>query len=229
MKARIKFSKVGTIKFIGHLDLMRTFQKIFRRSELPVAYSEGFNPHQIFSIAAPLALGVTSNGEYLDVKFTKELNPTEIKDALNSTCPEGIEVLEVIPLSEDEPAAMASVGYAKYKIKFSNINISENDIDNFLNNEEIIIKKKSKKGRIKDLNIRPGIHSISLDEDNLIMVLATGSKLNIKPEFCLQTLCDYLKIEYNRFNYQFHREELYYDSNLTPLSIPKKGSEDFAL
>ena len=68
MKLRIKFSKHGTMKFIGHLDIMRYFQKAIRRAEIDVVYTEGFSPHQKMSFAAPLGLGLYSNGEYFDVE-----------------------------------------------------------------------------------------------------------------------------------------------------------------
>ena len=69
MKIRIRFMKRGTMQYVGHLDLMRLFQKVFRRSGFDVAYSNGFNPHQQMSFASPLGLGLTSIGEYLDVSL----------------------------------------------------------------------------------------------------------------------------------------------------------------
>lgn len=68
LKIRIKFAKNGSMKFIGHLDIMRYFQKVMRRAEVDIAYSEGFSPHQIMSFAAPLGVGLTSRGEYLDIE-----------------------------------------------------------------------------------------------------------------------------------------------------------------
>ena len=68
MKIRIKFSKQGAMKFIGHLDTMRYFQKVMRRADVDIRYSEGFSPHQIMSFAAPLGVGITSNGEYVDIE-----------------------------------------------------------------------------------------------------------------------------------------------------------------
>ena len=76
MKVRIKFEKRGNLRFIGHLDLMRYFQKANRRADLPIAYSEGFSPHQIMSFAAPLSMGVESTAEYADFKLTDEAQIT---------------------------------------------------------------------------------------------------------------------------------------------------------
>ena len=72
MTFRIKFAKFGVIRFIGHLDVMRYFQKVIRRSELPVSYSQGFSPHQLMSFALPLGVGITSDGEYMEVDFDGE-------------------------------------------------------------------------------------------------------------------------------------------------------------
>ena len=86
MKVRIKFSKYGPVRFLGHLDVMRYFQKALRRADIDVAYSGGFSPHQIMSFAAPLSVGHTSSGEYFDIEihtFTSEKELQEIARALN--------------------------------------------------------------------------------------------------------------------------------------------------
>ena len=97
MKVRIKFSKQGPMKFIGHLDVMRFFQKVMRRAEVKIRYSEGFSPHQIMSFAAPLGVGLTSNGEYLDIEVTDDetASPSSavMVERLNAAMVEGIEVL----------------------------------------------------------------------------------------------------------------------------------------
>ncbi|MEF2653922.1 MAG: TIGR03936 family radical SAM-associated protein, partial [Blautia sp.] len=93
MKVRIKFSKQGPVKFVGHLDTMRYFQKAIRRAGLPVAFSGGYSPHMIMSFAAPLGVGTTSKGEYFDVEFTEVISTKEIVERLNGTMAEGMQVL----------------------------------------------------------------------------------------------------------------------------------------
>ena len=78
MRVRIKFTKTGCLKFIGHLDVMRFFQKAIRRAELPVSLSEGFSPHMLMSFAAPLGVGKTSSGEYFDLDLKEEIPESEI-------------------------------------------------------------------------------------------------------------------------------------------------------
>ncbi|MDE7250638.1 MAG: TIGR03936 family radical SAM-associated protein, partial [Lachnospiraceae bacterium] len=106
MKVRIKFAKYGTVRFIGHLDVMRYFQKAIRRAGIDVAYSEGFSPHQIMSFAAPLSVGHTSEGEYFDLEVNSFTNREDFKKKLQSVMVEGIEILDVQPLEQGAKNAM---------------------------------------------------------------------------------------------------------------------------
>ena len=92
MKVRIKFAKTGHMKFVGHLDTMRYFQKAIRRSGLPIKYSEGFNPHQIMSFAAPLGVGLSSSGEYMDIELKEFVPSQEALQRLQATMVDGMEV-----------------------------------------------------------------------------------------------------------------------------------------
>ena len=93
MKARIKFAKYGVIRFIGHLDLMRYFQKANRRAGIDISYSEGFNPHQIMSFASPLGLGITSDGEYLDISLNSDIDKDTLINSLNKQMVDGVKIL----------------------------------------------------------------------------------------------------------------------------------------
>ena len=93
MKIRIKFAKTGVMKFVGHLDVMRYFQKAIRRAELPIAYSEGFSPHMLLSFASPLGVGISSTGEYFDMVLAEDMKTDEIVKRLNATMVEGMEVI----------------------------------------------------------------------------------------------------------------------------------------
>lgn len=206
MLIRIKFRKVGALRFIGHLDLMRTFQKIFRRAEVPVAYSEGFNPHQIFSIAAPLSLGVTSDAEYLDIKFKEDVDTTELIKKINETCPQGIEMLEAVELKGKVVKAMAAVAKAKYTVSGA---FDTLDVDGFLKQETIMVQKKTKKGKLKEVDLKPGILRMTTTNEGLVMILSTGSAFNVKPAVVLEQLCLFSQVAYDKFAYKVHRNELY--------------------
>lgn len=119
MKVRIKFAKEGMMKFIGHLDIMRYFQKAIRRAELPIAYSEGFSPHMILSFAAPLGVGITSLGEYFDMELTREMPTEEIRRRLDQEMVEGMRVLSARRVPDGKTSkAMSLVAAADYRILF---------------------------------------------------------------------------------------------------------------
>ena len=112
MKIRIKFRRWGAVKFLGHLDLMRYFQKAVRRANIDICYSEGFSPHQIMSFAAPLGVGITSDGEYFDIEVHSTIRTKEAMQALNETMVEGIEVTGYVRLPDNAKTAMSIVAAA---------------------------------------------------------------------------------------------------------------------
>ena len=117
-KLRVKFTKHGPIKFVGHLDVMRYFQKAIRRAEIDIKYSEGFSPHQLLSFAQPLSVGVTSDGEYLDMTVNSMVSVTDVMDRLNAVMNEGIKIIAVEELDEASVKAMTDVYAARYIAKF---------------------------------------------------------------------------------------------------------------
>ena len=118
MKLRIKFKKFGSVKFIGHLDVMRFFQKALRRADIDVAYSGGFSPHQIMSFASPLGVGLESNGEYFDVEILSPISSREFMDRVNAVSVPWIQITDVRLLPDKAGNAMASVAAADYTIRF---------------------------------------------------------------------------------------------------------------
>ena len=128
MRLRVKFRKYGPVRFIGHLDVMRYFQKAIRRAEIDVAYSTGFSPHQIMSFASPLSVGLESNGEYMDFEVHSLTSCEDVKNRLNAVGAPGIEVTSVIELPDTAGNAMASVAAASYTVRFREGRASKLDI-----------------------------------------------------------------------------------------------------
>lgn len=116
LNIRIRFQKYGVMKFIGHLDMMRYFQKAIRRAAIDIAYSEGYSPHQIMSFAAPLGVGITSDGEYFDIEVHSTLSSLSSIEAMNQVMVEGISILEYKKLPETAKTAMSLVAAADYLI-----------------------------------------------------------------------------------------------------------------
>lgn len=189
MKLRVKFRKHGAIRFIGHLDVMRFFQKAIRRARIDVAYSGGYSPHQIMSFASPLGVGLESNGEYMDIEVHSILSCEDVKNRLNSASVPGIEITSVKILPEGAGNAMASVAAASYTVcfregrepQFCTAACSMKQIlQDFLSKEQILITKETKKG-IRDVDLKPGIYELSWEENAFHMLLDASSAGNIKP------------------------------------------------
>lgn len=214
MKIRIKYTKTGVLRFIGHLDVMRLFQKAIRRAKLSVSYSQGFSPHQIISFAAPMPLGMTSEGEYFDGEFDSVTSTEDMMKRLNDTLPEGVRVLDIVKLPEIAKPSMSIVSASDYYIykndECDNDNLEKlvSFIDRFNNESKVeIIKKTKTKEELSD--IKPAIYKLEKKDEGIYMLLASGSMLNLKPELVVEALCKYADIEYNRYDYMVHRLETY--------------------
>ncbi len=149
MNIRVRFSKYGFLKFIGHLDVMRYFQKAIRRADIDILYSEGYSPHQIMSFASPLGLGITSEGEYMDIAVGQTDSSVESIRRLNAQMAEGIEILSYRQLPEKSTNAMASVAAADYVVDFREEYRPEGDWQQdflaFCGNPAILYEKETKK------------------------------------------------------------------------------------
>ena len=168
MKIRIKFRKWGAMKFIGHLDMMRYFQKAVRRANIDICYSEGYSPHQIMSFAAPLGVGITSDGEYFDIEVNSSLSSKESIEAFNQTMVDGVEVTSYVKLPDKAKTAMSIVAAADYRLSFkdeyeSSYSVQEwKDIVDreFTSKDSFTIIKKTKKSE-REVDLKPFIRGRS--------------------------------------------------------------------
>lgn len=213
MKLRVKFSKHGAIKFIGHLDVMRYFQKAIRRAGIDIAYTGGFSPHQIMSFAAPLGVGLESNGEYMDIEVNSITSTQEMKDCLNKQMAEGIEVLEVKLLPDNAGNAMASVAAAKYTIRFRKGYEPDFEytklLEKFYQQEEIMVTKKTKK-RESTFDMKPFIFDCHIESDGAIsLTVDASSSGNIKPGLVISAFYAENNKDLNELALLVTREETY--------------------
>jgi len=194
MKVRVKFKKYGPIRFIGHLDVMRFFQKCIRRAELDIAYSAGFSPHQIMSFAAPLGVGLESNREYMDIELTTVTSSQDMINRLNAASVPGIEIISMKELPEGAGNAMASVAAAGYTIRFREGRELSFDIagkiSEFMAQEQILITKETKKSTL-EVDLKPGIYEFKANEDGSLYLLVDASSAgNIKPATVIEALAN---------------------------------------
>lgn len=190
----IKYSKDERVRYISHLDFMRTFHRTARRSGLDMAYTSGFNPHPIMTVAMPLSVGVTSETEYMKIGFSEDYTEEEIKERLNSAFPNGLSVLAVKKLDGKE-TDFAKINKVIYETEIECNDSTLFSEDEFLKNETLLVMKKTKSGE-KEADIRPYIYDFSADADGknkmtIKMCIAAGNDYNLKPETVLLAMEKY--------------------------------------
>ncbi len=220
MKIRIKFRKWGSMKFIGHLDMMRYFQKVMRRADVDIRYSEGFSPHQIMSFAAPLGVGITSDGEYLDIEVHSTKSSEEMMKDLNATMVDGVDIVGYVALPDNAKPAMSIVAAADYilsykegyEVPFSIEEWKEKVEELFTSQKSFTIIKKTKKSE-REVDLKPLVYAFDVIEQNgkpaFYINVSTGSVDNIKPELLLSSIYEKLGFEYNESAIAIHRKDVY--------------------
>lgn len=214
MKIRIRFAKEGIMKFIGHLDMMRYFQKAFRRSGIDIEYSQGFSPHQLISFASPLGVGLTSTGEYMDIFVHSSENSKVMIEKLNHEMAEGVRILSFKKI-EDETRrsnAMSLIAAADYEVVLGGLPVAEADfskvVDAMMKKEQILITKETKKS-VSEVNIRPMIHKMYVTGNKCFMKVACGSSANLRPELVIKALCDANQWSFDALSLSICRREMY--------------------
>jgi len=220
MKIRIKFRKWGSMKFIGHLDMMRYFQKVMRRADVDIRYSEGFSPHQIMSFAAPLGVGITSDGEYFDIEVHSTKSSEEMIKDLNTTMVDGVEITGYVALPDNAKPAMSIVAAADYVLSYKEgyeapLSVAEwkTKIDElFTTQSNFTIIKKTKKSE-REVDLKPLVYAFEVmeqdDKPAFYINVSTGSVDNIKPELLLSSIYEKLGLEYNESAIAIHRKDVY--------------------
>ena len=218
MKVRIKFTKEASVKYLGHLDIMRFFQRCFNRAGVKMIYSEGFNPHQKMSFAMPLGLGIESRGEYLDCEIADGQDLEDVKDQMNQVSGDGFHILSVRELKENACKVMAAVRYASYQIVFDPA-IAEEKIDQSIkelkSRRSYMVHKKTKK-KEQDVDILTQIMQLSYQDKKMDLTLRAGGDQNMKAETVANVLFDLMGIDYQREKITIMRLELYAEE-LIPL------------
>ncbi len=175
MKVRIGFAKFDRMRFLGHLDVMRFFQHAIARAGLPVAYSAGFHPHMILSFAQPLALSVSSDGEYFDVELTEDLEAQEIKERLQGAMCDGFAITDAYVLPPQEPNTKKQTGMSLIAGALYLLEETESYRGQLLAAatalaaaQKAVVTKPTKNGT-RDVDVRSGIHALGIvSEDGTI-------------------------------------------------------------
>ena len=219
MKIRVKFRKYGNMKFIGHLDVMRYFQKALRRAQVDICYSAGYSPHPIMSFAAPLGLGLTSNGEYMDIEVNQTEDSCRMIDRLNAVMVDGMEVTAFRRLPDDAKSAMSLIAAADYRVEIRPghdrpavlFDCLAEQLSAFRSLPQVLVHKKTKKSET-EVDLLPMIYDLREDPavpGSVFIRLASGSAENLKPELVMEALYRQLGLTPNAFDFMVHRYEMY--------------------
>lgn len=191
---RVWFSKTGLAKYISHLDLNRCMTRAVRRAEIPLWYTEGFNPHPYLNFSLPLSLGAEGMNESMDIRIEGDMENGEILEKLKNVMVDGIRVFDVT----DPKNSPHDIAFAEYDIT---LQFAEN-ADKFLqlsletlSGEELIVEKPGKSGRkkvMKQVNLLPNIQSCSMERQGndvkIHTVLPAGDKMNLNPTLLTEAL-----------------------------------------
>jgi len=175
----LRFAKCEKMKYIGHLDLQTIFHGAIRRAKLPIAYSQGFNPHQRISFALPLPVGMESLCEYVELILEE---PADVM-ALDEHLPDGLRVLEAYEVPEKAPRPAAEVTAVDYRLTSD---FAKQAYDQITYSTEIVVLKKTKSGE-KEVDIKPDILDVACDQMGVLtMRLSAGSSKNLSPQLVVK-------------------------------------------
>lgn len=197
MRALIRFGKQPRLRFISHLDLQRFFQRAVNRTGLPIAWSQGFNPHPVMSFASALALGWTSEYEVIDIKLSAPMGRKRTEDAVRAALPDDLPVLEVRMVDDRHAAPMSLVRMSDYVVRMEGeaVGAIVGQIPAFLEREAVDAVKKTKSGE-RTINARPLVVSLEpLGTDAFKTRLMLTESQSIKPELLIGLLADMAGVE----------------------------------
>lgn len=190
MRKRVRFSKQGNMKYIGHLDMQRLIQRVLRKVNVPLAYSQGYNPHPLISFAQPLSLGFTSHSEYMDMVLKEDIDHEKFLEEVNASLPEDVVFTEITTLPEGAKKAMAAVEAACYDIVLED-ELPLEKMEEFFKQEEILVEKLTKKKRKKTIDLKPYIIELELKSNKEIRLKCSAGNNNLKPKLLFEALYTY--------------------------------------
>lgn len=211
MKIRFKYEKNEEVKYIGHLDVMSMFDRVFRRANIAIEYSQGFHQRSQIIFALPSSVGVISKCEYFTVNIVDNITINEAVERLNNELPKGFKIIEGIEFPKDINIVLA-VKEAKYRIVIESEMFKE--IEQLFTQDTIYVTRIVRKNNVEyKMNIVPYINSIEIHKNgndliNIYISIKAGADENLKPDYIIQALIEY-KIDVS--DYQIYKEEVIFE------------------
>lgn len=191
MKMIVVYQKTPRLRHIGHLDLMRAMQRALRKSGLPVAYSQGFNPHILLSFASPLSVGVPGDNEVMEVPLGEPMEEKAFLRLLSAALPPDLPCLSARAVADNHPAPMALLRAARYRVSFYEPAPELLAAVPALMQSQSLIALRKTKSDEKPCDIRPMIYNVvPSGEDALTCTLSLCETATCKPDLLLKALSD---------------------------------------
>lgn len=208
-KFRITLTKTGILRYFSHLDWQNTFFKVLARSGLNIAFSQGFNPSMKVSLGIALPLFLESGGELVDIEIYDDISEADLKLKLEKVLPGECKIISIVKLDKSTPAIATTAMWAEYEVKLFEGGIQKMEslrynIDKVLSSDEILMKKKNKKGLEKNINIKPSIKSYRFEGESLFMTLKTGEGSGIpalRADFLMKLIADGVVFDIKRIRF----------------------------
>lgn len=219
MKILCKFTKLGYLKFISHLDLVDLFQRTLFQNKVDVKFSEGFNPHPRMSIAYPLPLGIESNSEYMEIYLNSEVDLDDFVNKMNERLPQGIKIVEA--KYDDDESISNKVKSVVYAFKLLNTFYDKNkdidlarELDKINDMDDVEIERKRKKGKkrifVKE-NAKDYLNRLELKDDAIYAYIKMSEQGSLKPALVFDILNNYTDIVMDELDIDLERIGLYQD------------------
>ncbi len=207
---RLKFCKTGALQYISHLDLQRNFGRILARADLPLWYTQGFNPHPKLVFALPLAIGCESVCELADIRINRDMPCDEILRRMKKATVRELDFLSCYEANRK----FAEITYAGYLVKIQspmNMLPAEADVEKLLTSSPLIMIRKTKSGE-KETDIVPMIKKVRVSKDEnglcLRLLLSAGEGNTLNPELVVSALRQHLAFPGEEAEYSIMREYL---------------------
>lgn len=190
---RVRYVKKEEVKYVGHLDTMRTFMRCLKRTIIPVEYSKGFNPRIKISFALPLGVGVTSDSEYFDLELTEKMNVDMFLAELNSVLPKGFSVVEAFYPDDTKKSLMSLVKEAVYEITIHD-DVDLDEINALFSQDEVLIDKTSKRSKnTEKVDIKKNILDFKILGNVCVFRVTAGSTNYLNPNSLIEAIDIYVK------------------------------------
>ncbi|NOX87847.1 MAG: TIGR03960 family B12-binding radical SAM protein [Calditrichaeota bacterium] len=190
VRFRVQFKKEGYASFLSHLDLVRVFERVFRRAGVPLVYSQGFNPRPKISFGQPLALGIKSKAEFFDIEISADYGG-DLKTQVNPYLPEGLKILRVCPIKSKTSSLSQAINVSEYEIIMDGSDVSLKQIDQTIGKirrSPTLVIQRQRKGDLKSIDIRPFIDSIHRRGRRLIVRTKSVDRRSLRIDDFLKVL-----------------------------------------